>query len=400
MNTAVFSFERPLHPDLAEEIEKQSIYVSAGLRQMIASSDRTELVAEYEGVDEAALRGRVERFIDTMLKGFRPVEYKVIRRHQRRQRMPYETDVFAKLVDRGWVLELGPGQVALAGPALALTAAIERKVAAIGRTRFGAVERAYPTLIPASALARCGYLDSFPQHLSVVMHMHEDFDALDRFRRSNSDRKRLNVPDVAVFADPKACLCPALCYHCYPILAGRRLGSHGHVETAIGRVARYESTSMVGLDRLWEFTQRSIIWLGEDDFCQERRERTIDVAMELAEAWDIDCTIETASDPFFASVATAKSFWQRAQDLKFELRVPVEPGPNGKPRTVAAASFNLHGPFFGNAFDIRSESGEAAFSGCACWGLERWVLAVFTQHGFDITRWPVALRAEVSDADA
>jgi seryl-tRNA synthetase len=398
MNTAVFSLDHPLEPDLAEEIEKQSVYVAAGLRQMAASPDRTELVVKYEGIDEAALRGRVERFVASMLKGFRPVAYKVVRQHQRRHQTPFATDVFANLVERGWVIELGPGQVALAGPALALTAAIERKVAQIGRARFDAVERAYPTLIPASALARCGYIDSFPQHLSVVLHMHEDFDAIDRFRRSNTARTHLDVSDPTVFADPKACLCPALCYHCYPSLAGRRLPSAGHVETAIGRVARYESANMVGLDRLWEFTQRSIIWLGEEDFCNDRRERSIDVAMELAEAWDVDCTIETANDPFFASVATAKSFWQRAQDLKFELRVPVEPSPEGKPRTVAAASFNLHGPFFGNAFDIRNESGEPAFSGCACWGLERWVLAIFTQHGFDLTRWPAALRAEVLGA--
>jgi hypothetical protein len=170
------------------------------------------------------------------------------------------------------------------------------------------------------------------------------------------------------------------------------------VDTAIGKVARYESGNMVGLDRLWEFTQRSIIWLGEEAFCNERRDWSIDVAMELAELWDVDCTIETANDPFFASISTAKSFWQRTQDLKFELRVAVEPGPGGDPRTVAAASFNLHGPFFGDAFEINDGGGSSAFSGCACWGVERWVLAIFTQHGFEVSCWPPALRDRVSAA--
>jgi seryl-tRNA synthetase len=330
-----------------------------------------------------------------MKKGFHPLERKVIRQHERRQRKPYETNVFAELLKRGWVLELGHGQVALAGPALTLANTIDRSIAKIGREQFSAIERAYPTLIPADMLARCGYIDSFPQHLSIVMHLHEDFDAIEAFRRSNATRNTLHIPEPSILASPKVCLCPALCYHCYPTLAGQTLGPRGHVETAIGRIARYESSNMIGLERLWEFTQRSIIWIGEDNFCTQRREWAIDAAIALVEAWDIDCTIETATDPFFASIATAKSFWQRSQDLKFELRASIEPDPAGNPRTVAAASFNLHGIFFGDAFDIRDGSNNAAFSGCASWGLERWVLVVFTQHGFDLNTWPSALRTEM-----
>ncbi len=164
------------------------------------------------------------------------------------------------------------------------------------------------------------------------------------------------------------------------------------METSIGRICRYESSNITGLDRLWEFTQRSIIWVGDDQFCTDLRQRAIDAAASQLEEWDIEATIETASDPFFASVTTAKSLWQRSQDLKFELRPAVEPSDSAPRRTIAAASFNLHGPYFGNAFDIQSADGEPASSGCVSWGLERWVLVVFTQHGFDPRNWPAALR--------
>ena len=149
---------------------------------------------------------------------------------------------------------------------------------------------------------------------------------------------------------------------------------------------------MVGLDRLWEFEQRSIIWLGDDASCQSRRELAIALAMDLATRWDIDCFVETASDPFFTSVSTAKSFWQRGQDLKFELRAAVDAGPAGLQRTLAAASFNLHGTYFGTAFDIQDATGGPAFSGCASWGIERLVLVILTQHGLDPQGWPAALR--------
>jgi hypothetical protein len=395
MKSVTIRLSDALDPQLVPEIEKQSVYVSRAIRQFRVSPERTEVIVTFDGEPREAVCDRVNTFVAAMQRGFRPVEMKVVGRTVRRNPQPYQTNVFRRLVEKGWVVELGPGQVALAGPALALFHAIDRRVAVIGRERFNGIERAYPTLIPADVLARCGYISSFPQHLSVVTHLHEDFDAIEEFRRANAEGGELTIPSPSAFGPPRVCLCPALCYHLYPTLERRRLGPEGHVETASGRIARYESSGMVGLDRLWDFTQRSIIWVGEDEFCSERRHWATDAALQLAEEWDIDCTIETANDPFFASISSAKSLWQRGQDLKFELRAAIEPHEDDVPRTLAAASFNLHGPYFGNAFEIASHTGGPAFSGCASWGLERLVLVICTQHGLEPTGWPTALRAAV-----
>ncbi|WP_374562566.1 hypothetical protein [Ideonella sp.] len=398
--SVAITLDEPLHADLVAEVEKQSVYIDTGLLALKVGADRREVVFSVRAGREDEVGERVRRFLDAIRRGFRPVPMKVVARHERANPRPYETDVFAKLVEKGWVLDLGQGQVALAGPALALSNALDRSLADIAVERFGAMQRAYPALIPAEVLARCGYTSSFPQHLSIVSHLDENYDAIERFRSANADQRELRIPDARAFGHPKVCLCPALCYHCYPTLENRKLDLRGHVETANGRIARYESSSMVGLDRLWEFCQRSIIWLGEDGFCNERREWAMELAMELARAWDIDCTIETASDPFFTSVSTAKSFWQRGQDLKFELRAAVEGRDGDGPRTVAAGSFNLHGTYFGTAFNISDASGGPAFSGCASWGLERLVLVVFTQHGLEPAQWPPALRQALGLADA
>jgi ribosomal protein L34E len=396
MESVTIQLSSEIDPQLVPEIEKQSAYISRGLRQFRVTPDRTRVLVSFENENKDEVCSRVQRFVESMRRGFRPLDLKVVARNERRNTQPYETDVFRKLVKKGWVLDLGQGQVALAGPAIALAAAIDRSVAKIGRERFKGVERAYPMLIPAEVLARCGYTSSFPQHLSIVTHLHEDFDDIEEFRRANTGSGALKVPNPSAFGLPKVCLCPALCYHTYPTLEKQKLGKEGHVETAIGRIARYESSGMIGLDRLWDFTQRSIIWVGDDEFCSIRRQWAMDAAIELAAAWDIDCTIETASDPFFASVSTAKSFWQRAQDLKFELRAAIEPDAERKPRTLAAASFNLHGTFFGHAFDIAEYTGQPAFSGCASWGLERLVLVICTQHGLDPDNWSSALRAAIA----
>lgn len=379
-----------------EEVEKQSVYVSRHIRRIRLSENGESFCVEYDGCDDLAdLRDKATRFLYAMLQSLRPIEVETIFRHQRADKGSLETDVYQKLLKRGWVVELGFGQVALSGPALALATVIERACAKVGREEFHGVERHYPTMIPTEVLARCGYINSFPQHLTTVHHLLEDFDAIEAFRKINGERHSSEIVRTDAFELAHTCLCPALCYHCYPTLTGQRLGPQGHVETSIGRIARYESSNIRGLDRLWEFSQRSIIWVGTQEFCESLRQKAIALAMHQAQEWDIDCTIETASDPFFAAVTTAKSFWQRSQNLKYEMRPSIEPGSSGEPRTIAAASFNLHDSFFGRAFDITGDDGEPASSGCVSWGLERWVLVLFTQHGFQAERWPLALRSEV-----
>lgn len=393
IRTAIFHIQGEVHPELVPELEKQAVYVSPNLQELKVSADRSQLLIRHKYNEDEDIEQKVARFVDALRRDFRPSERKVVAQHASTSGRQYETEVFKKLVDRKWVLDLGQGQVGLSGPALAVANAVDQAVAEIGRTRFKGIERSYPTVIPAHVLVQCGYTSSMPQHLSIVTHMKEDFEAIDRFRTANLEGQEMRIPDPHAFGSPKICLCPALCYHCYPTLENQQLDSSGHVETSVGKIARYESSSMTGLDRLWEFTQRSIIWVGEDDFCEERREWALEAAAQLANEWDIEYTIETANDPFFASVSTAMNMWQRAQDLKFELRANVEPHGDGTPRTVAAASFNLHGPCFGHGFNIKDASGGPAFSGCASWGIERWVLVVFTQHGFDFTNWPSALRS-------
>ena len=52
---------------------------------------------------------------------------------------------------------------------------------------------------------------------------------------------------------------------------------------------------------------------------------------------------------------------------------------SGEERTLACGSFNLHENFFGKTMSITADDGQPAFTGCTAWGLERWVLAAFTQ---------------------
>lgn len=84
----------------------------------------------------------------------------------------------------------------------------------------------------------------------------------------------------------------------------------------------------------------------------------------------LDGELATAEDPFFAPTSRGRALFQRINGLKQELRLAIGDGD-----TVAAASFNLHEQFFGEAFDIRLDDGSPAFSACIAFGVERWLLA-------------------------
>ena len=112
---------------------------------------------------------------------------------------------------------------------------------------------------------------------------------------------------------------------------------------------------------------------------------------DLATFFDLDLKVQTATDPFFATVSAAKKFWQAAQEVKNEIKIPVLDG-DGNSKLLACGSINLHGKFFGDRFDITTGDGASVHTGCVGLGIERWVLAAFTQHGFDEARWPEPVR--------
>lgn len=381
--------------DLAADLEKQSVYVSPSVRGVRVSPQRDAIEVDFVDDKDPEARAKVERYVDAMVSRFRKLPKKVFATNERRDRGAYGRGVYDELKRRRWVLELGHGQVGLAGPALAAMRAVDAQCARLGVESFGAVHESYPALMPSPVLARCNYFKYFPHTVSMVVHLVEDYDKIDEFRRVNDHGTHLDVPDWSAFETPQVCLNPAVCYHCYQAMEREKMTAEGRVVTAVGRCFRYESKNIVGLDRAWDFTMREIIFVGTEAWVSAQRQKAMEAQLEQVKAWDLDAAFETANDPFFSAAYATKTYWQVRNDLKYEMRLNVEPGADGAPRTIACASANLHENFFGKTFDITASDGNPVFTGCAAWGLERLVLALFSQHGFEPARWPESLRADV-----
>jgi seryl-tRNA synthetase len=259
----------------------------------------------------------------------------------------------------------------------------DRLIRRIAVEAFGAEEREYNSLIPSEYLRRAGYFSSFGHSLTFAFHLQEDLDRIEAFATRHNEATELNFESIDELTTPEYCLSPAVCYHAYGAMIDQQLDEPDHglrVETAGGRCFRYESKNITALDRLWEFTMREIIFIGEKKRVVEARRRAIDIIWRLIERMDLTASLETAADPFFATDFRSLRFFQLVNELKYELRLPVD-----ESSSVAAASFNYHESFFGQKFGIHTIRGSQVHTGCAAFGLERLALAAMAQLGFDQT---------------
>lgn len=386
--------------DLASDIEKQSVYVAETVRKLkvVPDGNEVEITCDAEANLDDVL-SKVSRFTAAMIRGHRKIEPTIHHARAREMARPYVDNVFGKLQERGWLFEHGQGIVSLAGPALKVYQHLDTTFRELYEPIFKPEDRQFPAMAPASVLARCGYFEMHPNALSFISHLVNDFDEIENFRQANKGKTDgVYLTHAKAFASPHNCLNPAACFVCYQALEGKTLPANGVAMTWTGRVFRYESSNTVGLDRLWEFNVRELVFLGGEKYVMDARTKSVELVKQLFERWNLDAQIETATDPFFATVHAARTFWQRSMDVKYEIKLPLAPREDGKARNFAVGSINIHGPFFGDRFKISTDAGESAHTGCVGFGLERWVLALFTQHGFDVNDWPQEFASAFSKA--
>jgi hypothetical protein len=286
------------------------------------------------------------------------------------------------LKNAGELFEFGDGRFGL-GPQLCRVLNLMQRDFDHVATEMGATERQFPALLGADVMERCQYIRSFPSSLTLVQHLREDSSAIADFAATSSwNGHSLDCRHESLSAI-QCLLSPNVCFHYYAWAAGSKLAEPTSI-TATGKCARYESKNMKGLERLWDFTMREVIFAGPRDFVLSQRDRGVELVRPLLEKWGLTYDISTATDPFFINDFAQKATFQLAFELKYELLTPL-PFRGGK--KIAAGSFNYHQDFFGKAFAIEHE-GKPVHTGCIGFGLERLLLAFVAQHGTNPDNWP------------
>jgi seryl-tRNA synthetase len=275
------------------------------------------------------------------------------------------------LLERGLIWSPVPGVLGFRGAARELFLRLRDRIVRLTRSE-SEDEWLVPPALSLETLRRAEYFSSFPQWLTVASHLGEEEDALERVARAENPRTAV----AAAGCVPSAALPPAACFHVYDALRDTTLVGGRRVLTVEGTCWRHEGASMRPLERGWAFTMREAVCLGSPGEVDAFRERMLRRGCDLARGLGLDARVVEATDPFYAPTARGKALLQSVKGLKWELLLPA-----GEGRRVAAASFNHHETFFGEAFGMRLPGGGPVSTGCAAFGLERWLLALLAAHG-------------------
>ncbi|MEW2305067.1 hypothetical protein AB0958_34815 [Streptomyces sp. NPDC006655] len=275
---------------------------------------------------------------------------------------------------------IGPG-LFVGGPKIArLIRALDRLFGELA-TRLGADEYTVPAMVPWSTLEKADYTHNFPQHVTATSVVRPDLDALDRFSAAKDQRAREAELETAPVV-----LAPAVCVSLFERFGSTRL-TEPLTLTATGRCSRYEGQAGTSPTRLWSFSMREIVFLGDRPSARAFREAVIGELITLATDMALPCRLAPAGDPFFTRERPELANFQAAMDVKYELVGRM--AHNGS--AVAVSSLNYHNQHFGKGFEI-DFGNQPAFSVCLGFGLERWAEWLSGYLDDNPATWPALLR--------
>jgi seryl-tRNA synthetase len=378
-------------PDhLVGDVKSKLAYVDESILGGQVTPEGNQIILTLEGsvnkARRAEIEDKVQRVVASMVKGAFKPKVEVLEDFSDRS-VPYKDDPNAELLARGEMHQETTGVFALGPLVTRLIDFFERHFLDLADS-FGAQPYRFPTLIPAKYLERVGYFRAFPHSLTFVTHLREDLDVIDAFSQTAACNEHgLNAP-LDSFSKIQTLLSPAVCYHLYFSLADKPLPNGQLIATAVSNCFRYESTNLVSLERLWNFTMREIIFVGAKDFVLENREIARNRMREALEKIGLAYRVESANDPFFIGEFRKQVAFQTAFQLKFEIRANLP----FKDSTLAVGSYNYHQDFFGRNLNMTLPDGSPAHTGCVAFGLERITYAFLAQYGLEEKNWPSYVR--------
>jgi len=242
----------------------------------------------------------------------------------------------------------------------------------------------FPPVIPRTLLEQSGVLNAFP-HLAGTIFSFQGDDAQHRMLQ-----KRVAAgQDWSEFEKPTdVALTSAACYPVYPTCRGT-LPAEGRLIDVTSYCFRHEPSGDPA--RLQMFRMREHIRLGTPDLVLAWREQWVTRGSELLRSLGLAVAAVPAADPFFGRAGRMLVAFQKEQNLKFEIVVPI----TSVEEPTAVMSFNYHQDHFASKFDILTGPDTLAHTACLGFGMERIVMALLKAHGFQVSDWPEAVRRKL-----
>jgi hypothetical protein len=354
-----------------ESLASKLVYSTEHIHGCSVDGETNEISLQYD--DEQQLDS-IKKTLAKMVaneQGIRPIKQRILCKSNGELKPMKEGD--------DSIHELFPADGAVQrGLAIQLFEKTDRLFTQISDT-YAADLRKYPSLISAAALAKCNYLNNFPQNAFLVSEFPHQLEILEQVRNS-TNYAELSRPTSYILA-------PAVCFHCYEELSSH-VSDKPLIFTAKGTCYRHEAKWRMGKHRLNEFSMREIIYLGPAEFVESTRQHIMEQVWSMFGQLGLFGRIETASDPFYFPQDAIKKQHQLMSNMKYELVVELNQGRD----SFSIASFNNVKNTLCTEFDIKDSKGDPLHSGCVAFGIDRWVYALLLNYGSDWSEWPESVR--------
>lgn len=294
-------------------------------------------------------------------------------------------NMYEELVQKEEVVQISEGIVAIGELFYQICAFFDKEIVKIAQENFDVKLMHYPSLIKYDTLDKVEYVRSLPQFLMFVSSLHGDVNDYYKYKEYGFDYDN----DYDKIKGLRLCLPPSVCYHTYQQYRNRCLNNQSIVISAIGKTFRNEGKYAKKLERLWDFTMREVIFLGDKKFVEQNNmEKFMTKIIELLERIGLDGRIVSASDLFYKGEEQFDiRILRKIKKNKYEIRLKISNSDE-----ISVGSFNLHGKFFGEKFGIKFDDKNFAYTSCTGYGLERFAYAFLCQYGLDKNQWPIYIK--------
>jgi len=300
----------------------------------------------------------------------------------------------------GWIKEFpGRGQWIYTPPYTRLLEAIESILLDEVVKKLEFEPFMLPKLIPLEVMKHMpGYLDGIPEGMYYVCPPPRDPEAFAKFKEQFKVTKEVPKEELKqVIRDPEYVLAPAQCepfwhFFFHEVLNVEDLPFKFYDRS--GWTYRWEGGGVEGLVRLQEFRRIELVYYGRPDDVVEIRDNILNETVRTAgKTLDLEWRI-VPGIPFFARAGEAQIDIRDSRNVPaydVEIYLPYR-GPRETVEWLEVTACFVHKTKFIDAFKIREVKSKDLWSGCTGMGISRWVAAFLAEHGFDVDKWPKAVR--------
>ena len=253
-------------------------------------------------------------------------------------------------------------------------------------SQVNAIEYAFPPVLSVVSLDLADYFNSFPHLATLTTRINPSDQGVKTFVEATQGHPLREIaPD---YLTPAHYVLPsAACYAVYNHFQGQQLSQPLYV-TPCSPCFRHETTYTAG-ERQWVFHMREIVCIGSAETVQTFLQTYRDLLTDKLKAAGLPFQLREATDPFFDK-RDPRRLAQRVDPLKYEFLYQDR---------LAISSLNFHRDFFGQRFQIHNPAGDALYSGCVAFGLERWLTACLQEYGPNWEDWPAVLKCPAASKE-